>query len=220
MTITTYNEDAIFDMPQRVRANFINSLSGFKSANLVGTASKDGDLNLAIISSVFHVGAKPPLLGMIMRPHTVIRDTLDNIKQTGMYTINHVHSGIVKQAHQCSARYAPKENEFDKVGLTAQMSNTLAVPFVGESKIKMALKVEQTNLIEANQTELVIGRIVEVIIDGDYLLEDGYLDIEKADSIAVSCLDSYHQTNRIDRFSYAKPEKTLRSISATQAQSK
>ena len=69
--------DDLDELEQRYRANLINSLSGFKSAVLLG--SSDGKTNnLAIISSVVHVGANPPLLGMIMRPHTVQRDSLDN----------------------------------------------------------------------------------------------------------------------------------------------
>ncbi|MDT0595077.1 flavin reductase family protein [Glaciecola petra] len=212
MTTKVFSEQSILQMPQRMRANFINSLSGFKSANLIGTSSAKGELNLSIISSVFHVGAHPPLLGMIMRPHTVVRDTLENIKQTGMFTINHVHDGITKQAHQCSARYEPSENEFEEVGLTPQMSNMLPVPFVAESRIKLALEVEQVTVIELNKTELVIGRIVEAIVGNEFLLEDGYVDIEEAGSVAISCLDSYHNTERIDRFSYAKPNEKLVSI--------
>jgi flavin reductase (DIM6/NTAB) family NADH-FMN oxidoreductase RutF len=212
MTTKVFSEQSILQMPQRIRANFINSLSGFKSANLIGTANSQGELNLSIISSVFHVGANPPLMGMIMRPHTVVRDTLENIKQTGIFTINHVHADIAKQAHQSSARYAPHVNEFEQVGLTAQMANMLAVPFVAESRIKMALEVEQISLIESNQTELVIGRVVEAVVGNTFLLDDGYVDIEKAGSVAISCLDSYHKTDRIDRFSYAKPDQALSSI--------
>ena len=212
MPIKVFNEQSLSDLPQRYRANFINSLSGFKSANLVGTKGVKGINNLSMISSVFHVGANPPLLGMIMRPHTVVRDTLQNIKETGVYTINHVHKDIVEQAHQCSARYEPEHSEFSEVGLTPQMSKLINAPFVAESRIKMGLEVEQISLIEVNQTELVIGKIVEVEISTPLLLADGYVDIEMADSLAVSCLDSYHLTERIDRYSYAKPNQKITSI--------
>lgn len=207
-----FSEETLQQLPQRERANFINSLSGFKSANLVGTTSADGINNLALISSVFHVGANPPLMGMIMRPHTVTRDTLGNIKQQGVYTINHVHGEIAKQAHQCSARYVPTESEFDAVGLTPEMASAVNAPYVAESRIKIALQCEHISVIELNQTELVIGRIVEVLCAERYIHADGYIDIEAADSTAVSCLDSYHTTSRIDRFSYAKPDSPLTSI--------
>lgn len=36
-------------------------------------------------------------------------------------------------------------------------------------------------------------------------MNDGYVDVEKVGAIAVSGLDSYHETRRIARLSYAKP---------------
>ena len=108
-----------------------------------------------------------------MRPHTVVRDSLENIKSTGVYTINHVHKGMVKEAHQCSARYEPELNEFEKVGLTVDMSNVISAPFVAESRIKLAMSVKQISVIEHNQTELVIGEIVVTAIIG-FLLEAIY----------------------------------------------
>jgi flavin reductase (DIM6/NTAB) family NADH-FMN oxidoreductase RutF len=202
----------VFSEQSLLQLNFINSLSGFKSASLVGTKGLKGVNNLSMISSVFHVGANPPLLGMIMRPHTVVRDTLQNIKETGVYTINHVHADIAKQAHQCSARYEPEQSEFTEVGLQPQMSNVVDAPFVAESRIKLGLQVEQISLIEINKTEMVIGKIVEIEINTPLLLADGFVDIEKAQSVAVSGLDSYHNTQRIDRYSYAKPDEAIHSI--------
>jgi len=206
------SSEQIMQMGKFERANFINSLSGYKSANLIGSKSVDGVSNLAMISSAFHVGANPPLIGMIMRPHTVVRDTLQNIKDTGVYTINHVSSDFVELAHQCSARYAPEQSEFTETGLTEQYIEGFDAPFVAQSHIKLAVAAREIQVLQINQTELVIGEILEVLMHDDYLSEDGYLDIEKADSVSVSCLDSYHKGQRIDRYSYAQPNKPLRSV--------
>jgi len=92
-------------MEKRNRTRLINSLSGFKSINLCGTISKEGITNLSLISSVVHIGADPALMGFIMRPVTVRRDTHNNILETGHYTFNHLNAGIYKKAHQTSARY-------------------------------------------------------------------------------------------------------------------
>ncbi len=112
------------------RVFFINSLSGFKSANLVGTASVEGHTNLAIVSSVVHLGANPPLLGMIMRPTSAERGTLKNIIDTGVYTLNHVSADIYQQAHQTSARYPEDVSEFNQVGLSEQWEDEFIAPFV------------------------------------------------------------------------------------------
>ena len=93
-----FSKNTIENLDSRYRAHFINSLSGFKSANLIGTQDNQGHTNLAIVSSVFHLGAHPPLVGMIIRPHSVPRHTLENILETGFYTINHVNKTIYQQA--------------------------------------------------------------------------------------------------------------------------
>ncbi|MDM7862209.1 flavin reductase [Alteromonas sp. ASW11-36] len=209
MNRAIYSASHINDMEQRYRAEFINSLSGFKSANLVGTQSRDGQQNLAIVSSVVHIGANPPLLGMIMRPHTVQRDTLENIKDTGVYTLNNVTSSMTRAAHQTSARYAQNESEFAAVGLTPEASTAVAAPYVAESTICMSLEVQDIQFIPINRTELVIGQIVEVILPEKSIDKTGYIDIEQCDSISISGLVSYHLTKRIARYGYAKPDQEL-----------
>lgn len=209
-----YNASDIDNMAQRVRANFINSLSGFKGGNLIGTRSaaiegqKSVD-NLAVVSSVFHIGAHPPLLGMIMRPHTVVRDTLKNIKDTGEYTINHICTSIVEKAHQTSARYDSELSEFEQIGLSPQTTEQVKAPYVLESHIKLGMQVQDIQLLAINQTELVIGQVVEVIVEPQWVGEDGFVDIEAAGSVAISSLDSYHTTSRLSRFAYAKVDQEL-----------
>ena len=201
-----YNASELDKLEKRFRAEFINCLSGFKSANLIGTRSQQGIDNLSIVSSVVHIGAHPPLLGMIMRPHTVQRDTLENIKQTGVYTINHVTSKWIAQAHHTSARFSPDISEFDSVGLTPINSTAVNAPYVEQSVIQLSLEVQDIQYIAINQTELVIGQIVEVILPEDSIDETGYIDIEACDSICISGLVSYHATERIGRYAYAKPD--------------
>ena len=47
------------------RFNIINSITGIKPANLIGTISADGKTNLAIFSSDIHLGSNPALIGFI-----------------------------------------------------------------------------------------------------------------------------------------------------------
>ncbi|MBT8282035.1 MAG: flavin reductase family protein, partial [Muriicola sp.] len=84
----------------RYRANFINSITGYKSCNLLGTHSRAGNTNLAIFSSLLHIGSSPALLGFVLRPLTVRRDSFKNIEKTGQFTVNQVSSDLFKQAHQ------------------------------------------------------------------------------------------------------------------------
>ncbi|BBN83434.1 flavin oxidoreductase [Pseudoalteromonas sp. A25] len=208
-----FSKQHIDALDKQTRVHLINSLSGFKSANLIGTADKQGKENLAIVSSVFHLGANPPLIGMIMRPHSVPRHTLENILETGHYTINHIHTEIVEKAHQTSARYDKAISEFSAVGLTPQYHEPCMAPFVKESKLKIAVTLKSTQTIELNQTELVIGEITDIYLEDDAAYcHDGFLDLEQLQTVAISGLDRYHTTSGLTRLSYAKVDNPLQTL--------
>ena len=204
MTITKEN---ILEFEKLYRTNFVNSISGFKSASLIGTISLKKKNNLAIFSSVIHVGANPPTLWFLMRPVSVDRHTYNNIKEVGFYTINHINKEIFKKAHQTSARYDEDVSEFDECGLTPEYSQKLKAPYVKESKIKIGLKFVEEQEVKYNKTIFIVGEIVEIIVPEEVVAQDGYVDIEKAGTVAISVLDGYHETKRISRLSYAKPGK-------------
>ena len=63
-----FNQEKLDSLHNIFKINLINSCSGYKPANLIATVSKKGFENVAIFSSVVHVGSNPPLLGFIVRP--------------------------------------------------------------------------------------------------------------------------------------------------------
>lgn len=207
-----YQRTDIQALPDRERARFINSLSGFKSANLVGTADPLGQTNLAIVSSVIHLGANPPLMGMIIRPHKTSRHTLENIEATHCYTLNQVSGDIYQQAHQTSARYARTESEFSECGLTPEYIAGFSAPAVAESRLQIGLNLCETLPIKQNGTVLVIGEIQWVQTPEWAVKNDGYVDIEALGSVAISGLDGYHTTTKLARLSYAKPGEALHAV--------
>jgi len=66
--------------------------------------------------------------------------------------------------------------------------------------------------IPVNGTLLMIGKVEEIFFPKTALAEDGYLDIAAAGSITSSGLDAYHQTQKLARLSYAKPDKRIKMI--------
>ena len=199
-------------LEKQERVHLINSLGGFKSVALVGTSDKNGNNNLSIFSSFFHIGANPPLIGMIFRPSPPERDTMRNIIDTGFYTVNHVNETIYKQAHQTSARYDKGISEFDITGLSATYKNNFFAPFVSESNIQLGIEFKEKIDISINDTILIIGEIVQIYIPFDCLSSDGFLNLEMANTITCSGLDSYHKTVQLDRLSYAKPDRQITSL--------
>lgn len=196
-------------MDQRERARLINSLSGFKSANLIGTCDKQGLENLAVVSSVVHLGSNPPLFGFIVRPAESRRHTLENILETRHFTINSIGADFVQKAHQTSARYPKSASEFKAVGLTPYYDDMFPAPFVLESSLKIGLVLKEQISIESNQTQMLIGEVITIQAPKRAVMPDGYLDLEAIDLVTISGLDSYHVTQRLHRLSYAKPDKSL-----------
>lgn len=193
-------------MESRFRASFINSLGGFKSVILIGTKNYSGQENLAIFNSLIHLGANPALCAFIVRPDLSPRHTLENILETKYYTINHLTENIYKAAHQTSAGYPKENSEFEKVGLKPEYEKTFFAPYVKESLIKFGCEFVQKIPIELNGTTLIIGKIIEIYIPENCIRKDGFVDIEQAGTLTVSGLDSYHNTKKIARLSYAKPD--------------
>ncbi len=194
------------------RINLINSISGYKSANLIGTVDQQGNCNLAVFSSVIHLGSSPALLGFILRPPTVPRHTYDNIVSTGYFIVNHVNQSISEAAHRTSAKYGKDQDEFEIVGLNKEYSDHFPSPFVKESHIKVGLKFVEKLSIKTNGTLMIIGEIIELRIDEDLLKEDGYVDLSMADTVAINGLDGYLKPQSPTRFSYARPDKTVEII--------
>jgi flavin reductase (DIM6/NTAB) family NADH-FMN oxidoreductase RutF len=201
----TFTSQELAEQEKRYRTNFINSLSGFKSIQLVGTLNKEGVSNLAVFNSIFHVGANPPYIGLVVRPDGPEHDTLKNIVSKGFYTLNNVCEEFYQKAHQTSARYASGESEFKACGLQEEYVDDFPVPFVKESSIKIGLKLKEVIPVKTNGTTIIIGEVVLIQLNEKFLLEDGTIDLEAAGSLTVAGLDSYHRTQKIGRLAYAKP---------------
>ncbi|TDG13391.1 flavin oxidoreductase [Seongchinamella unica] len=209
MKVTSDNLQA---MPDRQRAALVNSLSGFKSANLVGTVSSEGRCNLAIMSSAVHLGSNPALLGLVIRPGGDERHTLANILASGCYSLNHVSADIVAQSHQTAARYDRDTSEFEATGLTPQWWPDFKAPLVAEARVKMAMRLREHLPLEINGTHFLIGEILALELPDASMGEDGSVDLATADSVALSGLDRYHTVRLHKRMAYAKPDLPPREI--------
>lgn len=194
----------ILGLEKRFRANLMNYMSGFKSANLIGTMDTTGHTNLAIFNSVVHIGATPPYLGFILRPLTVERHTFANIQAMQHYTINHIHTNIYRQAHQTAAKYDKTVSEFEAVGLTPMFTD-LKAPYVQEAKLKLGLALQEVKEIECNKTLLVIGKVIELWLPKDSYDSAGHLDLSQLQEVAIGGLDTYYSTTKLERLAYAKP---------------
>ncbi len=187
------------------RLNIINSVTGIKPANLIGTVASGGQSNLAIFSSVVHLGSNPALIGFILRPRgEVPRHTYENLIATGCYTINHVHRDFIRQAHETSAKFDRSVSEFVQCGFTEEYIDGFDAPFVKESHLKLGLTFVEEIPIPANGTSLIIGQIQHIIIPDEVVAENGYIDLETLNDVGISGLNRYYGLERIGEFPYAR----------------
>ena len=187
------------------RLNIINSISGIKPANLIGSISDDGQENVAIISSVVHLGSNPAYLGYILRPTEEIRrHTYENILENGCFTVNHIHSSFIEQAHYTSAKFEKEISEFDTCGLTAEYLHDFKAPFVKESTLKMGLKHVESIPIKCNGTLMIVGEVQHLIIPDHAVNELGYIDLGLINDVGISGLNCYYELNKVAAFPYAR----------------
>jgi flavin reductase (DIM6/NTAB) family NADH-FMN oxidoreductase RutF len=201
-----FNSDDLDQMHHLYRINLINSCSGYKSANLIGTKSNDGISNVAVFSSITHLGSNPALLGFFLRPTTVMRNTYHNIKATGHYTINHIYDDILKDAHHTSAKYDGHISEFDVTNLSEDFKDGFSSPFVKGSPVQMAMEYVEEYPIAANNTILVIGKIKKLYIDDTLLEKDGFVNLSKGKVATINGLDGYAIPELKKRLDYQRPK--------------
>ena len=197
-----------YDLDHLYKINLVNSCSGFKSANLIGTKSNDGIPNVAVFSSVTHFGSNPPLLGIIFRPVSdVPRNTYENIKETGQFTINHIHRDIIEQAHHTSAKYDKRISEFDVTELEEEYKNNWHAPFVKGVPIQIALTFCEEYKIKANNTIQLIAEIKDLYVKDELIEKDGFINLSKANVMTINGLDGYALPSLKQRIDYQRPIK-------------
>lgn len=200
------------EMEKVKRLNLVNSCTGYKSANLIATQSLEGINNVAIFSSVTHLGSNPAMLGFIMRPTIVVRDTYKNIKETGYFTVNHVTADIIGDAHHTSANYNPEESEFDKTKLNIEFKDSITTPFVKDCPVQLYCKYINEYHIKENGTVHIIASIEKIFYNENLEHQDGWLQLDKADVISLNGLDGYCLPKLVNRYEYARKNVATKSI--------
>jgi len=200
-----YTKKEIQELDRVSRLKIINSVTGIKPANLIGTIDAKGNTNLAVFSSVVHLGSHPALLGFVSRPRSKdASHTYKNILEQESYTINHIHPEFVENAHYTSAKFSKEISEFNQCNLSEEYIDGFSAPFVKESTFKMGMRFKEAIDIKLNGTVLIVGEIEHLIIPDNALLADHDIDLETSNSVGISGLNSYYELKKIAKLPFAK----------------
>ncbi|WP_158838634.1 flavin reductase family protein [Polaribacter sp. L3A8] len=201
-----FNFKNIQDLEHLYKINLINSCTGFKSANLIATISNKGISNVAVFSSVTHLGSNPPTLGFILRPTTVPRNTYKNIKESGVFTINHIYENIIEDAHHTSAKYPEEISEFDMTKLEEEFKGDFKAPFVKNSPVQMSMKFVEEIHITSNNVLMIVAQVQELYVKDELLENDGLINLSKGNVVTINGLDTYAVPKFKKKLAYQRPK--------------
>lgn len=200
----TVDLDEIMAWEREYRRAFVNTLSGIKAAFLLGTQEENGRNNLGLFASIVHLGAAPPLLGVVLRPPDAQQDTRRIIQINTHFTLNAVSVDQIESAHQCSARYPPDRSEFDACHCTPWFSERHIAPYVGESPLKIGLKAIEIIDVKANNSRMVVAAITEVHLEDKLLGIDGQILPAAAQLCGVVGLNAWHSHHPTKNIPFAR----------------
>jgi flavin reductase (DIM6/NTAB) family NADH-FMN oxidoreductase RutF len=207
-----FSKNKIEQLPKIPRLNLINSCTGYKSANLIVTKTIEGVTNVAIFSSITHLGSDPAMLGFILPPTTVPRNTYKNIKDLGYFTVNHITETLIVDAHHSSANYDESISEFDKTNLEEEYYDGILIPFVKNSPVQILCKYLNEYEIKENGTIHIIASIEQIIIKENLIQKDKWLRLDLENVVTINGLDGYCVPKLVDRFEYAQPNVPTKSM--------
>ena len=199
-----YTKDDLLLLDRKFRLNLINSITGIKPANLVGTRSKHNQDNIAIFSSLVHLGSNPAHLGLVFRPQSPTRkDTYSNIIETGYYTINQISEDFIKKSHYTSAKLTKDQSEFDVMKLHREFKDDFLAPFVACSFMKIGMKfIEAISL--PNGCIFIVGEIMLAQLPDESLNEKGQIDLSNFNAVGIGGLNSYYRLEKIADYPYVR----------------
>jgi flavin reductase (DIM6/NTAB) family NADH-FMN oxidoreductase RutF len=155
---------------------------------LVSTISKDGINNLSPFSFFNAFGANPPVVAFSPSRRgrdASLKDTYNNLMETGECVIQAVTHSIVEQVSLASAEYPPDIDEFVKSGLTPIDSDLIKPKRVKESPFQMECRlVEMKSFGEGGASaNLAICEVLKFHVSED-LFTNGIIDPLKIDLVA------------------------------------
>ena len=139
----------------------------------VGTISAAGIHNIAPFSYFMPIGSAPPTVAFSSAKdrHGKEKNTLDNILETGVFTLSMVTADLIEQMNASSATVPASVSEYDETGLTPVQGMWVNAPYVGEAHVTSECRVLQT--IPLGNTTLVIGEILGFHMSETWDAKDG-----------------------------------------------
>ena len=170
-------------LSNRERYQLLTSLVVPRPIAWVSTQSAAGARNLAPFSYFAAISATPFLVSIsIGSRRGEPKDTLRNIRETGVFCVNVVTEGQLEPMNATSGEYGPEVDEFERAGLAAAQAESVDAPYVADCPAVLECRVFKEVELEGSANTLIIGEVLRVRLADDLPLIAPTL---LADSVAL-----------------------------------
>lgn len=200
MTTTTFELD---QLSHTDRYKLMTGLIVPRPIGWVGTADPDGRLNLAPFSFHTMVAGTPPTVLFVPGMRERVKDTLANVKATGVFTLNTVSEEVADRMVATSGEYPPEIDEFEVTGLTPVPGTVVDAPMVAEAPASMECRL--TTIVEIGEppvAPVVFGEVLRIHVD-DAVLDGTRIDHDALRAVGRMAGTGYTTTR--DRFERDRP---------------
>lgn len=179
------------EAPQRYRLT--TSLVVPRPIGWISTRSQDGSRNLAPFSYFNALSSSPMLVGAsIGRRGDGVKDTLTNIRKSGVFVVNLVAERHLEAMVRTSGEWPPEVDEFTEAGVRAAEGVKVDAPYVADAAAVLECRLFREVDLGAAPNALVIGEVVAVHLgEGVAMDESGHVDVSTLRPVGRLGLDEY-----------------------------
>ena len=150
-------------------------------AVLVSCGATPEEYNMLTVAWTGTICSDPAMCYISVRPE---RHSYDIIKRTGEFVINLTTEALARATDWCGVRSGKDYDKWQEMGLTPASASVVKAPLIEESPVSIECRVKQ--IIPLGTHDMFIAEVVNVVVDEQYLDENGKFDMVRAGLMAYS----------------------------------
>ncbi|WP_128253604.1 flavin reductase family protein [Falsirhodobacter deserti] len=154
--------------------NPFNAIVTPRPIGWISTRRGGGD-NLAPYSFFNAVAYTPP---QVMFASTGQKDSAAAIRESGVFCVNIVSTGMAAEMNATSAAFPPDTDEFVAAGIAKAECDTIDCPRVADAPASLECRVTEIVALRGNGNLLILGEVTGVHMRDDCLI-DGRFDVTR-----------------------------------------
>ena len=180
--------------------NPFNAIVTPRPIGWISTRGAAGD-NLAPYSFFNAIAYVPP---QVMFSSTGAKDSLRNIRETGVFAVNVVEYAMREKMNLTSGSYPPGTDEFDLAGIKKAACRTINCPHVAGAPAVLECRLTEIVTLKGEANFLTLGEVTGVHLRDDCLVE-GQFDVTRFNPVARLGYRDYSVVREV--FSMTRPDE-------------